>query len=61
MFGLRRCYKLPEVQPLGGGDMIAQHAAEGGVLGKVLGKVEKKLSPPGTIEVLTQTLQCWVI
>jgi hypothetical protein len=53
MFELRRWHKPPEIQPHGGGDMIAQHAAEGGVLGEV----ENESSPPGTIEVLTQTLK----
>src|ERR1019366_1937111 len=43
MFGLGRWYKLAEVQPHGGGDMIAQHAAEGGVLGKV----GKRFESPG--------------
>ena len=56
MFGLRWRYKLPEVQPHGGGDMIAhQHAAEGGVLGKV----EKRFESPGTIEVLTEIREAW--
>ena len=43
MFGLGRWYKLAEVQPHGGGDMIAQHAAEGGVLGRV----GKRFESPG--------------
>src|ERR1035438_1995063 len=43
MLGLRRWYELPEVKPHGGGDMIAQHAAEGGVLGKV----GKRFESPG--------------
>jgi hypothetical protein len=41
---LRRWYRLPEVQPHGGGDMIAQHAAEGGVLGKVKWKKDLSVS-----------------
>src|ERR1035438_2819233 len=58
MFGLRRWYKLPEVQPHGGGDMIAQHAAERGPRSApllrasgwevgMLGKVEKRFESPG--------------
>src|ERR1035441_7142767 len=58
MLGLRRWYKLPEVQPHGGGDMIAQHAAgrgprsapllrASGWEGGVLGKAGKRFESPG--------------